>query len=255
MANRRTGLQSEVSSIFSGVPIPRKGRSEPKPNSPAPKRTASAPSRSKASQPSAPKPQSSATPKSGQGVEHVKENSPRKIREVELSKKEIRSIPHAAPRRKTEKSRRARAGSGSTKQKIEMVLAVTLLMVLIVAIARPFSAAVQGYSGGEQMGQEKTGFLTRADVKINWPVPAPYPTDIRDPMVLDSEQPLYVEPEKPVVRGIVHSEDRPFAIIGIKMMQEGEQVQGATIVKINPDSVVFTKDGKQWTQEVEGEDM
>jgi type II secretory pathway component PulC len=75
-------------------------------------------------------------------------------------------------------------------------------------------------------------------------------------MSVDLQAPADVEAEelKPIVRGIVHSENKPFAVIGTELMQEGEEVLGATIVKINPDSVEFEMAGERWTQMVEGQE-
>ncbi len=57
-----------------------------------------------------------------------------------------------------------------------------------------------------------------------------------------------------VVRGIVYSQDRRFAVIGTKAMQEGDEINGTIIAIINRDNVVFEKDGKRWTQEVTGKE-
>ena len=57
-----------------------------------------------------------------------------------------------------------------------------------------------------------------------------------------------------IVRGITYSENSRYAVIGTKTMQEGDEINGAIIAIINPDNVVFEKDGKRWTQEVAGEE-
>lgn len=54
-----------------------------------------------------------------------------------------------------------------------------------------------------------------------------------------------------VVKAIVHSEDKPSAVINEEVVFEGDEVMGATITKINPDSVEFEMNDKKWTQEVE----
>jgi type II secretory pathway component PulC len=59
------------------------------------------------------------------------------------------------------------------------------------------------------------------------------------------------EPGGLIVKGIVYSEDSSFAIIGTEIVHEGGTVSGATVVKINPDSVEFEMNGKRWTQKVQ----
>jgi len=53
------------------------------------------------------------------------------------------------------------------------------------------------------------------------------------------------------VRGIVYSENHRYAIIGTKTMQEGDEINGAIIIAINRDNVVFEKNGNRWTQRVD----
>jgi len=52
------------------------------------------------------------------------------------------------------------------------------------------------------------------------------------------------------LRGILYSEDRPLAMVGSSLVQEGQQVAGATIVKIDKSSVEFEMDGRRWRQTV-----
>jgi hypothetical protein len=57
-------------------------------------------------------------------------------------------------------------------------------------------------------------------------------------------------PRTGVITGITYSENKSFAIIGTHIVSEGESIEGIKIVKIHPDKVVFEKDGKRWTQEL-----
>jgi hypothetical protein len=56
---------------------------------------------------------------------------------------------------------------------------------------------------------------------------------------------------RPAVKGIVYSEDNPCAVVGDRIVSAGDVVQGATVVKINPDGVEFTRGDESWTQKVE----
>ncbi|MBN2018992.1 MAG: hypothetical protein JW749_02070 [Sedimentisphaerales bacterium] len=91
------------------------------------------------------------------------------------------------------------------------------------------------------------------DGKIHWVLPMVYPDNLRDPTVVGAVK----SPEgtddsgRLPVKGIVFSEDNPCAVIGNRIVSIGEVVQGATVVKINKDSVEFEMGDKKWTQEVE----
>lgn len=89
-----------------------------------------------------------------------------------------------------------------------------------------------------------------------WEIPELYPSDIRNPMQFvssasmtnTSSRPRY---EKVIVKGIVYSDDNPAAIIGSEIVNTGETVSGATVIKINEDSVEFEMNGQKWTQKVQ----
>lgn len=54
-----------------------------------------------------------------------------------------------------------------------------------------------------------------------------------------------------VVSGLVHSEDRPCAIIGREIVHEGNVIYGVKVVKIYADRVEFEKNWMRWTQQVD----
>ncbi|MFA5252772.1 MAG: hypothetical protein WC454_09345 [Phycisphaerae bacterium] len=54
-----------------------------------------------------------------------------------------------------------------------------------------------------------------------------------------------------LVTGIVYSADRPCAAIDRKIVHEGDVIDGVTVVKINRDSVKFSRKSKSWEQKVQ----
>jgi hypothetical protein len=86
--------------------------------------------------------------------------------------------------------------------------------------------------------------------KINWEIPQPIPANLRNPMVFGSNSGSGGS-GGPAVKGIVYSEDKPSAIVGDRIVSAGDVVAGATVVKINHDSVDFEAGDKKWTQKVE----
>ena len=131
---------------------------------------------------------------------------------------------------------------------------VLLTTALVIVLARPYLTSRINPATSRTDGKTDNGNSTRANIEIDWPVPPVYSADTRDPMELGSRRQIRIEtPDDLVVKGITYSEDRKFAVIGTKTMQEGDTILGATIVEISPNSVVFERDGKRWTQKVEGE--
>lgn len=64
---------------------------------------------------------------------------------------------------------------------------------------------------------------------------------------LSAEKP---QPTVGLVSGIVYSERKPSAIIGGKIVYQGESANGVKIVRIYRDRVEFEKNGKKWEQKV-----
>ena len=91
-------------------------------------------------------------------------------------------------------------------------------------------------------------------ITINWPVPPDYPSDLLDPMELDSVRQAQPQTFKPIVKGITTSnEGQPLAVICTELVREGEEIFGITVIEINQSDVVFEKDGERWSQQVQGE--
>jgi len=246
MAKRRTGLQSQIASIFSGVPIPKKGGSGSEP--PGAPSQAAGPEHPQPKTPPAP---SAVTPKFQPPVEPVREIPPVKVTAPKVPEPKIGQIP-TAPRRKKEKFAAPRAGVSSARQKIAVAMIVFLSILLVILLVRPFQKSAPGTAASGTAGQAKAIVSAKTNIRIDWPVPQKYPENIRDPMILSAQQEVIVDIHGvPVAKGVVTSEDRKYAIIGTQMVQEGDTVEGATIIKINPNSVEFEKDGKRWTQEVQ----
>jgi hypothetical protein len=50
------------------------------------------------------------------------------------------------------------------------------------------------------------------------------------------------------VTGIIHSDDKPSAVIGSSLVHEGDTLYGVRIVKVNSNNVEFEMDGQTWSQ-------
>jgi len=97
------------------------------------------------------------------------------------------------------------------------------------------------------------------DVEIAWAIPDPYEPGGRDPMRATAPPAESRETSAPatpaavellVVTGILHSEDRPTALVNTQIVHEGQQIAGATVEKIDADGVQFESQGRRWKQTV-----
>jgi hypothetical protein len=133
-------------------------------------------------------------------------------------------------------------------------------LLFIVLIFMLFRGGVFGTSAGhtEALAEEAaSGVVTAgANTKIDWEIPPPYPTTLRDPMRLvpveipQTEQTETGKTIKLIVKGILYTEDNPSAVIGNSIVHEGETIRGVSVIKISIDSVEFEMNGKRWTQKV-----
>jgi len=258
MSKKRTGLQSNIAGIFSGVPVPKKGGSRSVPGVPAPKPGGPA------SKPDAPasKPSGSVIPKpvapqpvTQKPLVPATPMPPRpKVVEVKVPEQKTRKAPSKISRRRKDKLFAPKAGVSSSRQKMSIILFVLLSTALVVVLARPYLASRRNPVTSRPGGNTNTGNLTMANIEIDWPVPEIYSAGLRDPMELASRQQIKVEtPEDLVVRGISWSEDLKIATIGTLYVQEGNIVPGTKvrIKTINRNNVEFEEDGKTWIQKVE----
>lgn len=146
----------------------------------------------------------------------------------------------------TDKFLTPQPGISPLRQKATLVVIAILPLVLIFVIARVFTKPAK--TGTKSA---KTNVAAAVNSEINWQIPPPLPENFRDPMVFGSSSQGQQDQAGPVVKGIVYSEDNPCAVVGERIVSVGDTVNGATVVKINPDSVEFAAGDKKWTQKVE----
>jgi hypothetical protein len=144
-------------------------------------------------------------------------------------------------------------GAGGGKQKKMAAMIPVLLIVLVVVFAK----VLKGPKGTAVVPTIQTQTTAAAAVtEVDWQLPKPYPTNLRDPMVFATVATVYGNPDQAEggqmpLKGILYSEDNPAAVIGTEVVYEGQEISGVRVVKINPDSVEFEKGDKRWTQELQ----
>jgi len=187
-------------------------------------------------------------------IDDIDKNVPKKITTVKVSSQSFRQ-------QIKNKLFKPKPGVSSTKQKAMVVMMPLLFIALIFML---FRGGVFGTSAGktEAVAENNASGVATAgsNAEIEWKLPAPYPTTLRDPMRLvpaataqtaQTAQSETREIIKLIVRSILYSEDNPSAVIGSRIVHEGEKIQNVSVIKINTDSVEFEMNGKRWTQMVQ----
>ncbi len=223
----------------------RTGYTEPKPQTPEPQK------------PKAPKPYQDmqSLPKST-GAQQPKADIHDIKKTVSQKRTTVKISSQTSWQQMTNKLFAPKPGASTTKQK---AMVVTMPLLFIVLIFMVLKGGVFGTSvrNSEAFAEDNGASVATVDLntKIDWEIPAPYPTTLRDPMRLGPVAAAQTENGtrtfvKLIVKGILYTEDSRSAVIGNHIVHEGEEILGVTIVKINKDSVELEMNGKQWTQKV-----
>ncbi len=253
MPKRRAGLHKGISSIFNGVPI-RRDNGAPQPaGAPAPEHPdyEGGPEHDKGRLgPPAPSNLTPTKPK-------PERSSPKATPAKQSKAAAVVITPSPAAWQKTldkilDKIKNRlfalKPGVNAIRQKTMAILVPVLSIILIFVFIQVLKTPSRGTNRPQIV--EPSNAVAASNNKIDWQIPAPYPTALRDPMQFGLAATAYAGTGRLIVKGIVYSEDNSSAIIGAQIVHEGEKVFGATIVNINKDSVEFEMDGKRWTQKV-----
>ncbi|MHC4645446.1 MAG: hypothetical protein ACYTBJ_08085 [Planctomycetota bacterium] len=264
MAKSKRGLHKEISSIFGGAPVPGKDDAKQQPCPPPPQ----GPVREQRTrinetpwgQPSTQEPPVQA-PKIPKPLEPHQAVQPPRVIPAKPPKRSAIEKQHGAKiswGQIQKKLFAAKPGAHTGRQK-KMVILVPILFIVFIFV---FSKVLFGPKGKSpvDVNQTQTSAAVVFTGQINWQIPDPYPTTLRDPMrsgpVIGPNNGTTTTVVDPLVtdqidiKGILWVADNPSVNIGSEIFHEGDQVAGATIVKIHQESVEFEKDGKRWTQKV-----
>jgi hypothetical protein len=141
-------------------------------------------------------------------------------------------------------------GVSDPRQKAMVVLIPVLFVVLIFVFVRVFRGPSLKTANAQSSGGP-TNIVVDSDNEIDWQMPEPYPTTLRDPMQFVSAAATTGGSGALIVKGILYSRDEPSAVVSGQVVYEGDEILGATVVKINESSVEFEMNGKKWMQKVQ----
>jgi hypothetical protein len=235
MQKHRSGLQKKVSAIFDGVPIPRENGVQQLSGTSTPEHTyyEADPRDNKehSEPPAAPKrpAPSHLTPTTAKPQPPAPSSLPRttaaKQHKANTIKKTIRQIPWQQTWQQIKnKLFVSQPGVNATRQKIMVILVPALFIILIFVLSQVLSTPSRKAGKSYGVGPGNTQFPAGSDNKIDWQIPAPYPTTLRDPMQFGSITATQAGNGEIIVRGIVYSEDEPSAIIANQIVHKGDKV-------------------------------
>jgi hypothetical protein len=257
MSKYKAGLHKEVSAIFNGVLLPKNDGSQRPSGVPAPAHQDYGVPKPSAPEPPTQKPpvpshMTPTKPKPEQlPLQPPPKAAPAKQPKADTAIKAAGQIPW---RRTLEQIKNklfaAKPAVITTKQKIVVILAPVLFVVLIFVFIRTFSSPSRKITGPGTSRPVKA-VAAGPNSKVDWQIPSPYPTALRDPMQFSSSTSQTGTTGGLIVKGIVYSEDNPSAVIGGQIVHQGDKILDVTITKINENSVEFEENGKKWMQNVQ----
>ena len=151
------------------------------------------------------------------------------------------------------------SGSSDSRQKIMVAIIPVLFIVMVLMFGRVLWKSPKNTKAATKKSSDKSVSVRSTDSEIDWKVPEPLPAKFRDPIKYGNKNSEGGDNRQSDgqndngimnVKSILFSEDKSSAVIGDKLVYLNEQINGATVVEIHKDYVVFEKDGKRWQQKV-----
>ncbi len=255
MQKNKGGLHKDIASIFDGVHLPGQENTQDCPSSapePQPQHSIYAPecaehrnaysSGSKNAQTSAPvKQQPKSKPASPEAI----------LRPASLGAQKSSQPSVLSQWFKQLKIKMVTLSGADSKQKKMIALIPVLTVILLVVLFKAIGSGPSGQVATSPVKPSAAIAQQSKPAEIQWKIPQTYEDIQRDPMKMEKKPIAAVnETGDILVKGIVFSNDNPTAVIGTEIYHEGSEIAGATIIKINPDSVEFEKDGRRWEEPV-----
>jgi hypothetical protein len=149
------------------------------------------------------------------------------------------------------------SGNGEADARNKKALAMVGMLSVTFFVIASWTGLFSGSPKGAITNSTVATAAASNETRIDWTPPEPYPSNLRDPMQVGSVSKAGNGGDSAsgfggfVVKSIVFSVDNPTAVINGQIVKTGKIVNGATVTKINKDSVEFTANGKSWKQQVE----
>lgn len=255
---RKSGLQKQIAFIFDDVSMPQT-------DSASMKLPAQQPQKKDNSNPAA---QDAPLPQQGAAAQPLPAAKTHAVHTPAVPTMRPRPLPKSTAVQSKQKTgstlgqqvRKALFGSAKGTMDPRQKKMTIMVAVLAVVFAGVLTVSLGGLGQKSQeaapaAADEPTAVKPAVKSLQEWQMPEPLPAELRNPMAPQAAQRNAgtddAQPGQMIVKGIVFSKTNPTAIIGEKIVSQGETVNGATVVTITRDSVEFEKDGRRWVQPVQ----
>lgn len=250
MADKENRLHKEVGSIFEGVPGSENGQENPQSNL-APEAEGKISSQTLVPSHLKPEKKSDLEKKGG---DETQQDLPEQSEEIATAEPQSEKNAFFSGLKKyiepiTGKLLAEKPGVNPAKQKLMLILIPVLFIIMIFAFFTVLKSPARSASKAPKTN--KSVSLGESSTEIKWSKPEKYSQDLRNPMEFGTSGTGQHGQGELVVKGILYSPENPSALVFDQIVREGDKILGATVVKINEDSVEFEKDGKKWNQKVQ----
>ncbi len=154
---------------------------------------------------------------------------------------------------------KGKSNQADAKQKVMVALIPILFIVMIFMFRHVLSKPQQDAQGSVPGNETASAVKKSTDNNIEWNIPEPL--SIKKNTGAGAEQNTANgtgqentanDSENGVIyiHSILYSSDRPSVVIGNKIVYLNQEINGAVVVEIHKDYVVFEKDSKRWTQKI-----
>jgi hypothetical protein len=149
--------------------------------------------------------------------------------------------------------------SGDSRQKIMVILIPILFVIMIFMFRQVLVKPPQKSKGANSHDDSAKNVKKTSGDEIEWTIPEPLPIGTNTHTTSghntanntgQGNSTVNVGDGAIYIQSIVYSPDKPSAVIGNKIVHLNQEINGAVIVEINEDNVVFERNGERWAQKV-----
>ena len=152
-----------------------------------------------------------------------------------------------------------KSAPGDARQKVMVVMIPILFIIMIFMFRQVLWKAPAKTKAADKDKKSAIAVKKSSSDDIEWKIPDPLPVQMRDPIRFEADAGSITGAQQTSnssdaavlnVKSILYSDDKPSVVIGDRLVYLNGKINGAIVVEIHKDYIVFEKDGKRWSQKV-----